>query len=70
MKWSNGDKYEGDWKNGNRTGDGVYTWNEKRRGYGYKYEGVFLNNEFHGKGTWYYVGGETEKCTYKNGKRI
>ena len=70
ITWSNGDKYEGDWIDGNRTGNGVYTFNEKRSGYGYKYVGGFLNNEYHGKGTWYYVGGGSEKCTYKNGKQI
>lgn len=70
ITWSNGDKYEGDWKDGNRTGNGTYTFNEKRNGYGYKYVGGFLNNEFHGNGKWYYVGGGTEKCVYKNGKRI
>ena len=70
IKWSNGDKYEGDWKEGNRTGNGIYTYNEKRNGYGYKYVGGFLKGEFHGKGTWYYVGGGSEKCTYKNGKQI
>ena len=68
--WDNGEKYEGDWKDGHRTGNGVLTFNEKRKGYGYKYVGGFLNNELHGKGTWYYVGGGSEKCTYKNGKQI
>ena len=70
ITWSNGDKYEGDWKNGTRTGNGTYTFNEKRKGYGYKYVGGFLNGAYHGKGTWYYVGGGSEKCEYKNGKRI
>ena len=70
IKWSDGDKYEGDWKDGYRTGNGTYTFNEKRNGHGYKYVGGFLKGEFHGKGTWYYVGGGSEKCTYKNGKQI
>lgn len=38
--------------------------------YGYKYEGGFLNGEFHGTGTWYYVGGGSEKCKYNNGKEV
>ena len=28
-----------------------------------------MNGAYHGKGTWYYVGGGSEKCEYKNGKR-
>ena len=70
ITWSNGKKYEGDWKDGNRTGNGTYTFNEKRKGWGYKYVGGFLNGEFHGNGKWYYVGGGSEKCKYKNGKQI
>ena len=34
----------------------------------YKYIGEFKNNEFEGKGTAYYVGGETESGIWKNGK--
>lgn len=70
ITWSDGDKYKGDWKNGYRTGNGTYTFKEKQKGYGYKYVGGFLNGEYHGKGTWYYVGGGSEMCTYKNGKKI
>ena len=70
MHWSNGDTYEGDWKDGERTGNGTYLFNEKRKGYGYKYVGGFLKGEYHGEGIWYYVGGGSEKCTYKNGKQI
>ncbi len=36
----------------------------------YKYVGEFKNNEFEGKGTAYYVGGETESGIWKNGKYI
>ena len=70
MKWSNGHKYEGEWKDGERTGHGAYTWPEKRKGYGYKYEGGFLNGDYHGIGIWYFVGGSSEKIKYKNGKEI
>lgn len=70
ITWSNGDKYVGDWKDGDRTGQGVYTFNEKRNGHGYKYEGGFLNGEYHGTGTWYYVGGGSDRVKYKNGKEI
>ena len=34
----------------------------------YKYVGEFKNNEFEGKGTAYYVGGEIESGIWKNGK--
>ena len=36
----------------------------------YKYIGEFKNNEFEGKGTAYYVGGETESGIWKKGKLI
>lgn len=70
ISWSDGTKYVGDWKNGARTGHGVYTFNEKRKGYGYKYDGGFLNGEYHGIGTWYYVGGGSDRVKYNNGKEI
>ena len=70
ISWSNGSKYVGDWKDGNRTGNGIETFNEKRKGYGYKYEGGFLNGKFHGSGTWYYVGGGSDRVKYNNGKVI
>ena len=70
IAWSNGEKYEGDWKDGNRTGKGTYTFNEKRKGWGYKYVGGFLNGEYHGTGTWYFVGGGSEKRKYNRGKEI
>ena len=71
-KYSNGEswKYEGEYKKAKWNGKGTYTNSEKRQGWGYKYVGEFLNGEFHGNGRWYYVGGGTEKCVYKNGKRI
>ncbi len=71
-KYSDGSlwKYEGEYKKAKWNGKGTYTNSEKRKGWGYKYEGEFLNGEFHGNGKWYYVGGGTEKCVYKNGKRI
>jgi len=46
MEWANGDWYEGDFDNGNRTGYGTYTWAN-----GDKYEGELLNGKRHGRGT-------------------
>jgi len=70
IKWNDGTQYTGDWKEGWRTGYGVLILNEKRRNYGYKYEGGFLKNNYHGTGTWYFVGGGSEKRKYNNGKEI
>ena len=69
ITWANGDKFEGEFKEGARI-KGTYTWPEKRKGYMYKYIGEFKNNEFEGEGTAYYVGGETESGIWKNGKYI
>ena len=35
MKYPNGDKYEGEWRNGSRSGKGIYT---SKSGYIYKGE--------------------------------
>ncbi len=40
MRYANGDRYEGDFKNGKQSGDGTYYWVN-----GDKYEGMFLENE-------------------------
>jgi len=42
---SNGDKYEGQWKNGKYNGFGIMTKNN-----GFIYEGEFKNNLSHGYG--------------------
>jgi hypothetical protein len=41
---SEGDRYEGEWRNGNRCGYGVYTWKDGR------YEGELRNGLRHGRG--------------------
>lgn len=43
-EWPNGDRYIGEWMDGNRTGKGEWTTAQ------YKYEGNFSNNEFWGEG--------------------
>jgi hypothetical protein len=40
MKYSNGDKYEGSWRNGMRSGDGVYYYYN-----GDKYTGSWLEDK-------------------------
>ena len=48
--FSNGDKYEGNWKNGKKHGYGVSTWYSGR-----KYEGDWQNNNKHGQNKMFYI---------------
>eukprot|EP00730_Choanoeca_flexa_P006201 TRINITY_DN12103_c0_g2_i1.p1 TRINITY_DN12103_c0_g2~~TRINITY_DN12103_c0_g2_i1.p1 ORF type:complete len:217 (+),score=31.25 TRINITY_DN12103_c0_g2_i1:34-684(+) len=48
----NGDKYEGDYVDGQRHGKGVYQFKN-----GTRYEGEYTNNKKHGQGTFYYPDG-------------
>ena len=43
--YPNGEKYEGDWKNGKYPGHGTYSWSNRN-----KYEGQFKNWNWHGHG--------------------
>ena len=45
VKLANGDSYEGDVVDEQRTGRGIYTWAD-----GHRYEGQFLNNRLQGDG--------------------
>lgn len=49
--------YEGQKKNGMRSGYGVFYYNE-----GGKYKGNWLNNQMHGKGTLQYADGRVAYC--------
>ncbi len=51
-----GDKYIGDFKDGYRSGEGVYTWAT-----GDKYVGSWANGSINGYGTYYFVNG-TKSC--------
>lgn len=44
-EWPDGEKYEGEYKNGTKTGQGVLKFLDTSY-----YEGEFLNNEIHGRG--------------------
>ena len=46
ITWANGDKYEGEWKDGKKHGKGTETCSN-----GDKYEGDWKDGEKHGKGT-------------------
>jgi hypothetical protein len=52
MDFHNGDKYTGDWIDGNMTGQGVSTLANGTRS-----EGQFKDNRMHGKGTMDYANG-------------
>ena len=64
FKWKTGDKYEGEWKNGNRNGEGVFTWKT-----GDKYEGEYKDGKRHGQGILTYSNGSKYLGEWKNGKR-
>lgn len=70
VTYDDGSTYKGNFKNGERSGYGVYTWPEKRSGYMYKYEGNWQHGERNGKGTAYYVGGAVDKGMWKNGEFV
>ena len=63
MSFSNGDKYVGDYKNGKRSGKGVY-YSFK----GHKYEGEYENNKPNGQGIQTFANGERHEGLYKDGK--
>lgn len=48
MTYSNGNTYEGEWKEGIKSGTGKMTWKEKKE----EYEGSWLNGKPNGYGTY------------------
>ncbi len=50
--WNNGDRYEGEWRDGQANGKGTYCWGNGQWK-GDHYEGEFRDDKFHGKGTLY-----------------
>ena len=60
-----GDKYVGDWLNGQRTGNGIYT-----HANGDRYVGEFLNGESHGQGKYTWEDGESWNGIWANGEQI
>ena len=51
MCYSNGDKYEGEWKRGKREGKGIFYYKQNKK----KYDGEWKNDEKEGKGILYYT---------------
>ena len=66
FKWSNGDRYEGDWVNGQRTGQGKYFYSDG----GGVYTGEWKNNNRHGEGTMIWNDGVKEVAIWKMDKPI
>ena len=62
MTFANGDKYEGDFVNDVRSGDGKYIWAN-----GDTYEGEFYNNLMHGWGKYTWAEGRIYTGVFENG---
>ena len=63
--YANGDKYEGEFANGLRHGNGIYYFFDN----GEKYEGEFKNAKYHGIGTFYFADGTKYEGEFANGLR-
>ena len=66
FKWPNGDRYEGDWVNGQRTGQGKYFYNDG----GGIYTGEWKNNNRHGEGTMIWNDGVKEVAIWEMDKPV
>ena len=62
MIYTNGDIYEGEWKNGKRNGDGTMTYQNKT-----SYVGRWANDQINGYGTFKYFNGDVYEGTFANG---
>lgn len=65
IDFQNGDKYEGDWKDGQKHGQGVYTWKN-----GDRYEGGWKNGKAHGKGVFTRADGTKNDGEFENGSLV
>ena len=65
MTYSNGaNKYEGDWKDDKKNGQGTYIFPD-----GEKYEGEFNDDNFNGQGTYTFPDGEKYEGDWKDDKK-
>lgn len=62
--WDSGNRYEGDWQAGRRTGSGTFTFAN-----GEKYTGQFRDGTFHGTGTYVFKNGDVYEGQWVNGKQ-
>ena len=60
--YPNGEKYEGDWKNGKYHGHGTYSWSN-----GNKYVGEWKGGNLNGQGTYTYPDGRKYEGEFKDG---
>ena len=60
MGYDNGNKYEGEWENGKKHGEGIYRYTYQ----GGVYEGEFADNKKHGMGTMKEASGGAYKQSY------
>ena len=60
--WANGDKYVGEFKDGNRTGQGTYTFAD-----GDKYVGELKDGKIEGQGTFTFASGNKYEGEFKDG---
>ncbi|MDM8562056.1 hypothetical protein QUF54_01745 [Candidatus Marithioploca araucensis] len=64
IKWPNGDVYEGEYLNGKRTGQGMYSWTN-----GDRYAGEFMAGKRHGMGIFFWRNGDRYAGEYVNDLR-
>ena len=66
---SNGDKYVGEFKDGNYNGQGTYLYIAENQFKGDKYVGEFKDGKFNGQGTYTFANGNKYIGEQRNGKR-
>ena len=59
-----GDVYEGEVRNGARSGPGTYLWRD-----GHRYTGEFRDNRLHGQGTYFWPDGRTYTGSFVEDRR-
>ena len=64
IKFSSGNWYQGEFKEGKYNGLGIFKWSDGR-----KYEGLFKNGKKHGHGKWISNNGEFFVGEWENGKK-
>ncbi len=63
--WSDGERYEGEFKNGKFNGKGTYYYKD-----GATFIGTYLNGKKHGEGVYINANGKRFEGTWENGKRV
>ncbi|MFK5981612.1 MAG: hypothetical protein QM499_01770, partial [Flavobacteriaceae bacterium] len=64
-KWSDGDKYEGEWKSGKFEGKGKYYYSN-----GSTFDGVYKLGKKHGEGVFIKANGDEYEGLWQEGKRV